>query len=224
MRRADRLFRITEYLKARRGVVKAQELSNVLEVSLRTIYRDIADLSASGVPIIGEAGVGYIMDRDHVIRPLMFDLHEVEALMLGAQMVHSWSDREFGSAALSALDKIKNVIPHSLLDSMNETALFALPSANKIELNVNFSSIRKSIRHRNYIEFEYTSLGNEVSQRKIRPLAMAFFAPVWVLLGWCETRQDFRNFRMDRIDHINLSQDRFQHEKGKRFKDYEATL
>lgn len=224
MRRADRLFRIVEYLKARRDVVKAEDLAQLLEVSQRTIYRDIADLSMSGVPIIGEAGVGYILDRDHIIRPLMFSVGELEALMLGAQMVESWSDKDLGQSAHSALDKIKSVVPHSLLDLMNETALFALPSVHQHTLNVDFQSLRKAIRYRHYINFDYLSLDNELTQREIRPLALAFFAPVWIVLGWCETRHDFRNFRLDRMNDMRVSNARFKQEKGKTLKDYQKTL
>ncbi len=223
MRRADRLFRIVEYLKARRQVVRADDLAHELEVSTRTIYRDIADLSASGVPIIGEAGVGYILDKDYVVRPLMFDIEELEALALGAQMVKSWSDKDFANSAKSALDKISAALPDNLRQGLTETALFSYTSASRTPITFDFSSLRRAIRTKHYISFEYTREDNTHSKRQIRPLALVFFAPVWLLTGWCDLRSDFRNFRLDRMDNLEISDQIFRDEKGKRLTDYEET-
>ncbi len=224
MRRADRLFRIVEHLKARRQVVTADSLAKKLEISVRTLYRDMADLSASGVPIIGEPGVGYMLDKDYVVRPLMFDVEELDALMLGAQMVESWGDKDLIKAAHQAIDKITSVLPETLRREISETFLFSLPSQAKPVISIDFSAVRKSIRSKNKVKFSYTREDGETSIRKIRPLCLAFFGPVWLLLGWCEMRKDFRNFRLDRMKKMKVTQEIFLDEKGKRLKDYKELL
>ena len=158
MRRADRLFRIVEYMKARRQAVPADALAAELEVSVRTIYRDMADLETSGVPIVGETGVGYMLDRNYTLRPLIFDVEELDALALGAQMVSSWGDRDIARAARSAIDKITAVLPDQLRAEIMQTALFSPPSEAKVPITVDFSAIRHAIRTKNKIRFAYHSL------------------------------------------------------------------
>lgn len=221
MRRADRLFRIVEYLKARRSVVRADDIARELEVSTRTVYRDIADLCASGVPIIGEAGVGYILDKDYVVRPLMFDVEELEALMLGAQMVRSWSDDAFGKSAKSAMDKLGAALPDTLRQELVETSLFSYSSSARKPMSIDFSSLRRAIRSKNYVHLEYVREDGMASSRQARPLALVFFAPVWLLTAWCEKRQDFRNFRLDRMQKLEILSEKFRDEKGKRLSDYD---
>ncbi len=224
MRRADRLFRIVEYLKARRQVVTADTLASELEVSVRTIYRDIADLGASGVPIIGEAGMGYLLNRDYLVRPLMFDIEELDALALGARMVESWGDRAIAKAARQAMDKITAVLPETLRNEIHSTAIFSLPSRGKRTLEIDFTSLRRVIRTKHIVEFTYTTEDQRVSQRRVRPLCLAFFAPVWLLTAWCETRKDFRNFRLDRMRKMRVTEDPFQDEKGKRLSDFQRQM
>jgi len=221
MRRADRLFRIVEYLKARRQAVTADTLAAELEVSVRTIYRDIADLSYSNVPIIGEAGVGYVLDRDYTVRPLIFDVEELDALALGARMVVSWGDRDIARSARRAIDKIAAVLPDALRNEILQTALFSPPSRAKLPIKIDFSALRRAIRTRHKVDIGYEALDGNKSNRLVRPLCLAFFGPVWLFTGWCETRQDFRNFRLDRITRLNVSDERFADEKGKRLIDYE---
>ena len=224
MRRADRLFRIVEYLKARRQAVTAESLAFELDVSVRTIYRDIADLSLSGVPIIGEAGVGYMMDKNYVLRPLMFEVDELDALMLGAQMVGSWGDVELAKSARKAIDKISAILPESLKAEMLSTIISSYPSQAKTVITIDFSALRKALRAKKLVEFHYTTEDNRNSLRRIRPLCLAFFGPVWVITGWCELRQDFRNFRLDRMNGLTITEDVFRHEKGKRLSDYEKII
>ncbi len=220
MRRADRLFRIVEYLKARRQTVTASSLAEELEVSVRTIYRDIADLGASGVPILGEAGVGYMLDKNYVVRPLMFAVEELDALMLGAQMVQSFGDKELARAANQAIDKITSVLPESLQKEISETFLFSMTSKAEVKIHIDFTGLRRAIRAKNIVEFNYTREDGEESHRRIRPLCLAFFSPVWLISGWCEMRQDFRNFRLDRIQELKITEERFLDENGKRLYDY----
>lgn len=220
MRRADRLFRIVEYLKARRQVVTAEKLAEALEVSTRTIYRDIADLGASGVPILGEAGVGYVLHRDHVVKPLMFGLEELDALMLGAQMVRSWGDKELAQSASQAIDKLKSVLPESLQQELSGSFLFSMASKAKLQINVDFTALRRAIRTKNKLYFTYEDEDGKASQRCVRPLCLVFFSPVWLLLAWCEKRNDFRNFRLDRIKELTVLEEVYKEEIGKRLYDY----
>ncbi|MDH5721897.1 MAG: YafY family transcriptional regulator [Alphaproteobacteria bacterium] len=220
MRRADRLFRIVEYLKARRQVVTAETLADVLEVSTRTIYRDIADLNVSGVPIIGEAGMGYVLSRDHMVQPLMFGLEELDALMLGAQMVKSWGDEELAKSASQAIDKLTSVLPESLQQEISETFLFSFSSKEKVEINIDFTALRRAIRSKNKLLFSYEDANGQETERCVRPLCLVFFNPVWLLLAWCEKRDDFRNFRLDRIINLIVTDEHFINEKGKRLYDY----
>lgn len=220
MRKADRLFRIVEYLKARRTVVTAKKLAEVLEVSPRTIYRDIADLNASGIPIMGEAGVGYILSKGHKVQPLMFGLEELDALILGAQMVKSWGDKGLAQAASQAIDKITTVLPESLQAELEQTFLFSMTSKTEVKINIDFTALRRAIRGKNKLDFAYEDEKKSLTNRRVRPLCLVFFSPVWLLLAWCEKRDDFRNFRIDRIQDLTISDDLFKDEKGKRVQDY----
>ena len=220
MRKADRLFRIVEYLKARRQIVTADKLAETLEVSTRTIYRDIADLNASGIPIIGEAGMGYILSRDHMVQPLMFGLEELDALMLGAKMVENWGDKELAKSASQAIDKLTSVLPESLQKEISETFLFSYSSKEKVPIEIDFTALRRSIRSKNKLNFSYEDEKGEQTARQVRPLCLMFFSPVWLLLSWCEMREDFRNFRVDRIHNLTVIKERFKNEKGKRLQDY----
>jgi len=220
VRRADRLFRIVEYLKARRQAVTAGTLAIELEVSSRTVYRDIADLCRSNVPIMGEAGVGYVLDRDYTVRPLMFDVEELDALALGAQMVGSWGDRDIARSAKRAIDKISAVLPDTLRAEFLQAALFSPPSEARLPVKIDFSALRRTIRTRQKIEFSYEALNGRKTCRTIWPLCLAFFGPVWLVTGWCETRADFRNFRLDRITKLTIREERYPDEKGKRLIDY----
>lgn len=224
MRRADRLFRIVEYLKARRQVVTASSLAAELEVSVRTIYRDIADLETSGVPIMGEAGVGYMLDKDYVVRPLMFDVEELDALLLGAQMVESWGDKALANAARQAIDKITSVLPDRLQQEINDSFLFSLPAQSGPVISIDFTGLRRAIRSKQVVEFDYVREDGQASTRQVRPLCMVFFGPVWLLAGWCELRKDFRNFRLDRIQKMKLTGEHFVDEKGKTLHDFKKQM
>ena len=220
MRRADRLFRIVEYLKARRQVVTAQTLAEVLEVSTRTIYRDITDLNASGVPIIGEAGVGYMLNRDYLVRPLMFTIEELDALMLGVKMVESWGDKGLALAASQAIDKLTTVLPDHIQHDMAETFLFSFPSKEATDITIDFTALRQAIRQKNKLHFHYEDAEGYETERCVRPLCLMFFSPAWLLLAWCEKREDFRNFRIDRMRQLTVTSIHFIDEKGKRLYDY----
>lgn len=219
MRRADRLFEIIQLLR-RKPTVKARELADALEVSERTIYRDVRDLMASGVPIEGEAGVGYVLKAGFDLPPLMFKEQEIEALVLGARIVESWADEELAAAAADAIAKIEAVIPERLRDFMARTALLAPGTNFMAPLTFDFAELRRAVRSQLKVHFRYQDVLQRPSERTVRPLSLAYFGPVWVLAGWCELRDDFRTFRLDRITSFTLMEDRFRAERGKTLHDF----
>jgi predicted DNA-binding transcriptional regulator YafY len=219
MRRADRLFEIIQHMR-RKPTVRARELSESLEVSERTIYRDVRDLISSGVPIEGEAGVGYVLKAGFDLPPLMFKEQEIEALVLGARIVESWADNELAEAATDAIAKIEAVIPERLRGYMANTALLA-PGVHFMEpIAFDLADLRRAVRNQRKVRFRYTDVIGQGSERTVRPLSLAYFGPVWVLAAWCELRLDFRTFRLDRMVDFAVSEERFRQEAGKSLRDF----
>ena len=217
MRRADRLFQIVQILKLRR-LTTAQTLAERLEVSTRTIYRDVQDLCLSGIPIEGEAGVGYLLRHEVNVPPLMFNEQELEAIQIGMRMVQTWGGRELASAAKQAMIKVSAVLPSRLKDF--ESLMFAPNFHVDTELFVHIDPLRKAARLRQYIDITYQDAKLADSQRRVRPLAIYFWHGVWTLLSWCELRDDFRNFRIDRINQLTLSSQLFSVTEGKELADF----
>jgi predicted DNA-binding transcriptional regulator YafY len=219
VRRADRLFEIIQFMR-RKDLVRAKDLADALEVSERTIYRDIQDLAASGVPIEGEAGVGYVMKAGFDLPPLMFKEQEIEALVLGARIVESWADPELAAAASNVIAKVGAVIPDRLREYMANTALVA-PSHHYMEpITFDVAELRRALRGQLKVHFRYQDATAEASERTVRPLCLAYFGPVWLLSAWCELRDDFRTFRLDRIEGFAVQGDRFRAEPGKGLHDF----
>jgi predicted DNA-binding transcriptional regulator YafY len=219
VRRADRLFEIIQHLR-RKPTVRARDLGESLEVSERTIYRDIRDLIASGVPIEGEAGVGYVLRAGFDLPPLMFKETEIEALVLGARIVESWADNELAEAATDAIAKIEAVIPERLRGYMANTALLAPPMHFMEPITFDLAELRRAVRGQIKVHFRYTDVLGQPSERTVRPLSLAYFGPVWVLAAWCELRVDFRTFRLDRMDGFAVTDERFRLEPGKTLHDF----
>lgn len=199
MRRADRLFRIVEILRGGR-LTTARALAERLEVSERTVYRDIADLIGSGVPVDGAAGLGYMMRPGYDLPPLMFSREEVMALVAGARMVRSFGGARMALAAEEALGKIEAVLPGELAEGARRVgvhAMNALPlsDAERAALDL----IEAAVDARRKLSFSYEDAQGAGSARMVRPLGLAFWGKVWTLLSWCELRQDFRMFRVDRM-------------------------
>ena len=219
MRRADRLFEIIQLLR-RRPTVRARDISEALEVSERTIYRDIRDLMASGVPIEGEAGVGYVLRAGFDLPPLMFKEQEIEALVLGARIVESWADLELADAASDAIAKIEAVIPERLRGYMANTALLA-PATHYMEpVSFDLAELRRAVRGQIKVRFRYTDVSLRLSERTVWPLSLAYFGPVWILAAWCELRDDFRTFRLDRMEDFAVTPERFRPTPGKTLHDF----
>lgn len=224
MRRADRLFDIIEFLRRHKRVVTAAELAEVLEVSVRTIYRDVADLQASRVPIEGEAGLGYMLRSGYELPPLMFSEDEIEALVFGARMVRAWGDQSFTQSADAALAKIRAVLPARLNEVADASRITVAKSRteDKAAFNAHLTPIRRAIRERRKLDINYDLLADASTSRRIRPLGLAFFGPFWMLASWCELRRDFRTFRIERITTLKVTSETFRDEPGKTMEDFLA--
>ncbi|HBY87668.1 MAG TPA: DNA-binding transcriptional regulator [Colwellia sp.] len=202
MRRADRLFQIIQLLKNRR-LTTASLLAEVLEVSTRTIYRDIQDLIANGIPVEGEAGVGYLLRHEVDVPPLMFNESELEAIQVGMRMVEAWGGSELASAAKQAMIKISAVLPDRL-QTFNSLMFAPKFHANSNEFQ-HLDLLRKAAVDRQYLQMDYEDAKQAQTSREVRPLAIHLWRGCWTLLTWCELRNDFRNFRIDRIILITLT-------------------
>lgn len=209
MRRADRLFQIVRLLQRRR-VAKGAQLAAHLEVSERTVYRDIRDLVASGVAIRGEAGVGYRLERGFELPPLMFNPEELEALVLGVRMVQQWSDPALRASARSILDKVEKVLPEREQPRLRATALFPIAEPLPAAMLKHMAALRKATAAQRKVAFGYVDQNLARTRRTVRPLGLYFWGGAWTLAAYCELREDFRNFRLDRIDTPRLLAARFE--------------
>jgi len=223
MRRADRLFEIVQILRSRR-LTTARYLADTLEVSERTVYRDIRDLLYAGVPVRGEAGVGYALEKGFDLPPLMFTTEEIEAITLGARIVRSWADPALAKAADRALSKINAVLPRALKGRMETLPLFAVNFAPDARVAERLVQLRAAVHEKRKTTIAYQTAAGEHSDRTVRPLCLTFFAPVWMLSAWCELRSAFRNFRLDRISGIRLQDETFVDEAGKTLDDFLAQV
>lgn len=197
MRRADRLFQVVQLLR-NRSVVTARQLADELAVSERTVYRDIQHLSGAGVPIEGEAGVGYRL-RGYDLPPLQFGTDEIEAMAFGLRVVEAWTDDELARAARSARAKVEAVLPAGRSAQVRDTALFAPPLTDRPPLAIDLPTLRGAIRERRKVRFDYRDAAGAATCRTVRPFGLAFYGWVWVMASWCELRRDYRAFRPDRM-------------------------
>ena len=213
MRRADRLFRLVQLLRVRRFAT-GEQLAGELGVSKRTVYRDVADLQGSGVPIKGEAGVGYRLERGYELAPLIFTSDELAGLVLGARIVSAWGDEDLASAVASALTKIEAVLPEALRRVLLETALFAPEMPGASAAAEALALLRRAISERRLVHFRYAREDGEESERDARPLGLYFWGRKWTLATWCELRQDYRSFRPDRMREVQLLERAFDPDDG----------
>ena len=219
VRRADRLFSIVLELR-RRGVTTAKQLADHLGVSERTIYRDIADLVGSGVPVEGEAGVGYRLGRNFDLPPLMFSLSEVQAIVLGVRMVESFADEGLRAAARSALAKVETVLPEGERHRVAGTALYAHNFDENLELTAHMPEVRRAIDDRRRLRLAYADAVGSTTERIVRPLGLFFWGRTWTVAGWCELREAHRTFRVDRIVEAHSLPDVFEHRPPVTLEDY----
>jgi predicted DNA-binding transcriptional regulator YafY len=213
MRRADRLFQLVQILRTRR-MATGDDLAIAVGVSKRTVYRDVRDLVYSGVPIRGEAGVGYRLDRGYELPPLTFTAEELEGLALGARFVSAWGDKQLASAVGSAMTKIEAAIPEALRRALLDAPLFTPGFERAAEMSRHVGTLRRAISERRLIHFGYRKEDGTASERDARPLGLYFWGNRWTLASWCELRGDFRSFRPDRMDELSLLERRFDPNDG----------
>ncbi len=199
MRRADRLFQIIQILRTRQWFTAAN-IAEELQVSVRTIYRDVQDLSLSGTPILSETGRGYKLDKSYNLPPITFTEAELESLILGARMVQGWSDMQLAGNATSALQRIQAIVPEHLKDTFDSTSLNVPNFHDFSSVTSKLPAIRGAIKSKNKISIDYKREDATPSTRVLWPLGLFFWGSVWTLVAWCELRNSHRNFRIDRID------------------------
>lgn len=209
MRRADRLFQIVQYLRGGR-LVTAAMLAGRLEVSERTIYRDIADLQSTGVPIDGEAGVGYVLRGGYDLPPLMFTRDEIVALVAGVRMVKSWGGIGMARAAAEALVKIELVLPEAERRRVAETNVFAPPMELTDAVRDLIDVVEAAVEAKSILRFDYEDAQGAVTVRRVHPLGLWFWGKVWTVVAWCEVREDFRMFRLDRTRGLAPTGERYR--------------
>lgn len=209
MRRADRLFQIVGIL-SRRRFATAATLAEALDVSKRTIYRDVLDLCASGVPVVGEAGVGYQLDSSYRLPPLMFNADGVEALVIGMRMVESWGDCELRTAARAVLEKVNGVVPEKERVHLKSAALFSLRFGRQEEASEHLGAVRRAVNEKHKLRLIYRAENDAVTERIVCPLGLYFWGRSWTLAAWCERRTDFRSFRTDRIEAVSRTGESFE--------------
>ncbi|KNY35921.1 MULTISPECIES: YafY family protein [unclassified Agrobacterium] len=199
MRKASRLFEIIQILRLARRPVTAQTIADKLEVTARSVYRDIAALQTMRVPIEGERGVGYILRPGFSLPPLMFSIEETEAIVLALAMVGRSSDTELRQAAKKASDKIAASLPEPLSKTLSANALHAWGSIAPAPVGIDLATVRRAVRDEERLEISYRDETGTETRRQIRPIAVIYYSETVNIVGWCELRQAIRNFRSDRV-------------------------
>ena len=219
MRRADRLFKIVQLLRGRR-LSTAAWLAAKLEVSARTVYRDVADLQAQGVPIDGEAGVGYRLVAGFDLPPLMFTTLEAQALVACVRIAQSRLDRSLAIAADDALGKIIGVLTPASRAAAEALPLYAAPWATDLVAVERLGRLRDAATARRRIRFDYADAQGAATTRTARPLGCYHWESVWTLAAWCEQRDAFRSFRIDRMRTLDVLEEVFRDEPGRTLPDF----
>ena len=205
MTRTERLLHLMQILRRQRHPVKAQTLAAELQISVRTLYRDMETLRNQGADIIGEPGIGYQLRHDNALPPLMFNQDEITALVFGMRAVHALAEEDLAQHAQSVLAKISAVLPPHILENLQAQSLFPLrvryyapDEQDKLIL------IRTALQQERQLTFAYQNAEGECTQRTVWPLAVGYFEQSRVVAAWCTLREQFRHFRADRMDHIRL--------------------
>ena len=215
MRRADRLFDIIQNLRTAAHPVTAAALADKLEVTVRTIYRDIAALQGSRVPIEGAPGLGYVLRRGFDLPPLMFTIEETDAIAIGVRLLRRLRDPKLEAAAQSVLAKLSAVVPQELQPQLVAAPLYVSEGSAPAVTGIDLSQLRNAIRETRKLAIAYVDEESRRTQRTIWPIAMAYYVDVTLVGAWCELRQDFRHFRVDRILSARVLEERFPANSGK---------
>ena len=211
MNRTDRLVAMVLYLQGRR-VVRAEELAAHFSVNIRTVYRDIAALGEGGVPIAGEAGVGYCLVKGYQLPPVMFTAEEATSLFVGGELVKQFTDASLQGPMVSALDKLRAVLPRDRQDHVERltqrTLVYGRPAQRgdpEAAAQRWLLPVQQGVVARRVLFMDYRGRGQETdTPREVEPLGIVFYGGAWYLVAWCRLRQDYRHFRVDRIRRLEL--------------------
>ncbi|MBE7942313.1 MULTISPECIES: YafY family protein [Ramlibacter] len=218
MRRADRLFHIIQLVRGRR-LTTAAFLAQRMEVSERTIYRDVADLVRQGVPIEGEAGMGYRLGAGFDLPPMMFTQDEAKAVVAAVRMAQAWLDPVLARGAEDALGKILSVLPVEARVAAEALAVYAPAHGLPDDAQRTLQLLREAVADRRKVHLGYRDHAEQHTERVVRPLGCFYWGKVWTLAAWCEHRADFRSFRIDRVQHAQALEERFRDEPGRTLAD-----
>ncbi|WP_282176063.1 helix-turn-helix transcriptional regulator [Vibrio nereis] len=221
MSRSQRLFDLLQLFRCHKYPVSAEHLANQLNVSVRTIYRDIATLQTQGADIQGEAGLGYVLKPTFTLPPLMFSSAELEALLLGASWVAKQGRGEFDEAAKNAIAKISAVLPPDHKVRYSEDVFRVASILEGPVLDIELAEIRHAIKHQQKARIHYLDLKNTLSERVIWPLLVGLFQQHQVLVAWCESKNAFRHFRLDRIQQWQTYEDKYQRDRRSLIKQWQ---
>ena len=222
MPRSDRLFDIIQQLRTATRPTTAAELADALEVTVRTVYRDIATLQARRVPIEGAPGIGYLLRRGFNLPPLMFTIDEVEAIAVGARLVRRLKDPKLQEAAQSVLSKVEVVVPERLRPHIADTPVYVSPGMAPDAQGADLAEIRAAIRDSRKLYISYADAEGRRTNRTIWPIAMAYYVDVTLVGAWCELRTDYRNFRVERIQSSKVLDEHFAQDNGRLFREWSA--
>lgn len=209
MRRADRLFEIIQVLRRASGPRTASQIAEALETSRRTIYRDITTLISQRVPIRGEAGVGYVLERGFDMPPLMLTPDEIEAVVLGSQWVVAHADDALARAAVDVLAKVAAVLPRGLRDVVDTPTVGTLPRRDALGSSVDVARLRAWCRQGRKLAFRYVDEGGASSERTVWPFLIGYVEHTQTVIAWCELREAFRIFRVDRLRDVAFLEERY---------------
>jgi predicted DNA-binding transcriptional regulator YafY len=215
MRRADRLFDIIQILRAAPRPVTAAALAQELEVTVRTVYRDIGTLQARRVPIEGAAGIGYVLRRGFDLPPLMFTMDEIDAIAVGARMVRRIRDAKLQAAAKRVLAKVSAVVPEDARPHLTSASLYVSDGSATVPHGVDPADVRGAIRDQRKMTITYRDEKGSTTCRTIWPIAMAYYVDVTLIAAWCELRRDYRHFRVERIETSDILDERFPADNGR---------
>jgi predicted DNA-binding transcriptional regulator YafY len=216
MRRAERLFRLVRELRSR-DICRAQDLADYFEISVRTVYRDIGHLQGSGLPIEGEAGVGYMLRPGFDLPAMTFTFDQIDALALGLSFVEAAGDSTLADAAREVRAKIEASLPDPAERKLERAPLFASRRDGPPPW---VGEVRRAIRDCVILRLSYADRDGAISERSVRPLAIWAFTDGWLFAGWCELRRDFRAFRLDRISSLEMTSEHFEDEPDRNLQTY----
>lgn len=224
MRRADRLLQVLQILRRHRRPVTGDAMAEELEVSLRTVYRDINSLVGQGVPIRGEAGIGYVLGEGFDMPPLMFTVDELEAVMLGLRWVARRGDGQLSRAARDSVAKIGAVLPEGLRPFLFDAGLVVAPREERAVDAVDVAALRSAIRESRKVSIQYRDEIDRYTERTIWPIGIVYYDATRNIIAWCELRTAFRHFRTDRIAQVDILKDRYPKRRKALLKEWQEEL